>query len=866
LGRLFDRICTIGTLRQAWKEIQRKGAQGGIDGVSVAEFGRDAEEHLQDLAKALHSGRYSPEPAERIHTPKFNAAREFRPLSLPTVKDKIAQQAVRMVIEPLFERRFLDCNYAYRANKGPRKAVARVTHYITNEKRNWAIFGDLDNFFDSLSHERLLQEVQKVIYEPEILTLIRMWMKIGAMDQRGRYHDMDLGIAQGGIVSPLLSNVYAHCLDEHLVVAHKLAYIRYADNFITLCRSRDEAAANLDLIRKFIEENLHLRLNPEKEPIRDLQRGFVFLGVFFQGEDRCLAREKREKIRRKLDWLTNKSRPHAMEKILNDVAETVDGVFRYYDFLNPWNDFRELDEYLLRRLKVLLVTRRERGELKVKREISDLLRKLPFFAAREDKDAEALRKRLTEEVFAAGRKPPELPRAPKAARSPAAETVEATMEEASAAKGAVREECSPQTAAQGTASPARQDLPWSDAAGNEPLQPLATEVSGKPAAEESTVSAASGESASETPSEGSEHEAARAADRKVASKKRRYVKRSFTESELVIHTPGTFIGYRSGRVVMTKDRKKILERPLIKVKSILIHARGVSVSSDLVEACSRAETPIVFSTPGGRSYASIHAPLQSKPDLGLLQLQAIQDGSAFSWAKAFVLGKLKNQLNLLKFYLRHREDEDPDYAKRMDEVEAELEGIHGKVRALRIEGEPYEEARNQLLGFEGHAAVYYWEMVRMVLPEEIDFPGRVTYGAKDLVNASLNLGYSLLYPRVERALLLAGLNLYTSLFHAAQPGKPTLTFDFIEPFRAPAVDRAVFSLLTRGRDLAITTQGRLSSESVKMIIEAVVGRLGTLVPYKKEKITLEQVIHKQARLLARSLRGEKKFKAFISRY
>ncbi len=510
-----------------------------------------------------------------------------------------------------------------------------------------------------------------------------------------------------------------------------------------------------------------------------------------------------------------------MKKIFEDLNETIEGAKRYYGFLNPENQFKDLDQYLLSRLRVLMITKKDKGQLKYKNELQDLMSDFVFFGANEEKQKKALVQELVKGVFDS--------------------------------QGGI------------AVQPAAKPVPFPSANISVPApekQPALPEINPAPvsAAAPSAISAELPKATSGIP-----EKSLQSADQKVALKKRHHVRKQFLESELVINSAGTFMGLRGNRVVLIRDRKTVDTRPLIKVKGILVHCQGVSISSNLVEACAKSDIPIVFSSFSGRPYAMVHSPLQSKPDLGLLQLKALENGSALNWARWIVLGKLKNQLNLLKFYLRHREDEDPEYSKALDEKELQLEEIQKKVKELKPMV-PYEEQRNRLFGFEGQAGVFYWQMVRLLLPEEVAFPGREHQGAKDLVNAALNFGYSLLYPRMERALLLAGLNLYASLLHAPQPGKPTLSFDLIEIFRAPVVDLAVFSLLTRGRDLAVTTQGLLNAETRKMVIEAVVGRLGTLVPYGGEKITLEQVIYRQARLLAESLRENGRFKPFISRY
>jgi CRISPR-associated protein Cas1 len=874
MGRLFERIWYLGTLREAWQRIQQKGSRGGIDGVGIEEFAQNTDRHLEDLSRAIREGRYSPEPTERIYAPKFNAAGEFRPLSLPTLKDKIVQQATRRAIEPLYERRFLNCSYAYRPYRGPMKAIAKVSHYVTEEKRRWAVLGDLDNFFDTLSHQRLLTEVGKVIYEPEILSLIRMWIKIGVVDPRGEYQDSTVGIAQGSIISPLLSNIYAHALDQHMVGLHA-AYIRYADNLVVLCSTREEARGTLKVLESYIQTELQLKLNPENRPVRSLEDGFTFLGITFKGDGRFLAGEKADKIIRKIDWQTNWNRRQELPQIVSELNETVVGAVRYYGFLKPIDDFLRFDERLLWRLRGLFRSRVRSGEIVKKADLAGLVKSLPFFSAQEGPEAQRLRAELVRESFSNVELVEPDPggehnRSADRIHPDEAGTQPIHDQEGRSTHPRLRE-----------ARPAQETAPdmtpggWTarEESGQDP-QGISTEACAVAPSESSTPENVVRGSSDASPafSPASSRESANednsldeSADRKIESKKRHYVRRSVVESDLVVQTHGVFIGHRSNRVVLRKDRKTIHSQPLMKVKSISIHSRGVSLSSDLIEACARLEIPIVFSSFSGQCYACLQTPAATKPDLGLLQLRSLQDGTALNWAREFVLGKTRNQLNLLKFYLRHRREQDGAYATKVDEAEKSFDEIQARVKAIEA-CIPIEGQRDQLFAQEGRAGAIYWDAIKLLLPKDTPFPGRVTQGATDLVNSLLNFGYGILYPRIERALLAAGLNLQTSMLHAPQEGKWTLAFDFIEPFRAPVVDRAVFSLITKGRELDQTAEGRLTEDSIRLVVEAVSKRLGTLVPYGGEKITLEQVIHKQARLLARSLRNEKRFKAFVSRY
>lgn len=208
MGELYNKVCGLENLVSAWNKVKEKGAAGGIDQISIEVFEKDLDTNLKNLSELLSIHRYIPEPYKEIKTSKGKD--EYRYLSLPTIRDKIVQQAIKDVIEPIFEREFLDVSYGYRPNKGPVKAINRVSHLMVNEKRSWVTICDIDNYFDEIHHDILFSLLAERIKDDELLSLIRLGIKMGKVDKKLRWRDRVRGIPQGSIISPLLSNLYLH--------------------------------------------------------------------------------------------------------------------------------------------------------------------------------------------------------------------------------------------------------------------------------------------------------------------------------------------------------------------------------------------------------------------------------------------------------------------------------------------------------------------------------------------------------------------------------------------------------------------------------------------------------------------------------
>ena len=326
--------------------------------------------------------------------------------------------------------------------------------------------------------------------------------------------------------------------------------------------------------------------------------------------------------------------------------------------------------------------------------------------------------------------------------------------------------------------------------------------------------------------------------------------------DLIIEGKGAFIGKHQGRIRVYREQKVTHEAPLLHLRQIVIVDSGVSISSDVVQACSEEGIAIHFLSRNGKNTAGLYAAgLVGTVLTRRAQLLAYHGPQGLALGKAFVRGKLDNQLNLVRYFGKSREE------KR--ELMATIQLVSGDLRdaqdaLARIAGEEIAQAREQILSVEGRAAQKYWSVVREVLPPQVDWPGRETRGARDLFNALLNYGYGVLYAQVEQAILLAGLDPYAGFLHADRPGKPSLVLDLIEEFRQCVVDRTLIGLLNKHVALQQDEAGLLTQETRARVAEKVLERLdGSPELYEGKRQALRFVLQAQARHLASFLRGER---------
>ena len=332
--------------------------------------------------------------------------------------------------------------------------------------------------------------------------------------------------------------------------------------------------------------------------------------------------------------------------------------------------------------------------------------------------------------------------------------------------------------------------------------------------------------------------------------------------EILIDEFGIFLGKKSERVQIKRNGKVESEHPLFDVEQITVASRGVSLSTDLIEECVSRGIQINFLDAGGEPYAKLTSPSLSATVITRReQILSFLDQRGVTFAQEIVSCKTKNQVNLLKYFGKYRRQSAPDLFNELYAAIDGMETIRSSINKLT--GPDVDEIRGQLLSIEGRIGELYWNCIRLIIPPELEFERREHRGAQDPVNSVLNYGYGVLYSRVWGALLLAGLEPFAGFLHVDRPGKPSLVLDFIEEFRQPIVDRAVFGWLNKGGKPAFDDSG-LTPATRKEIVQRINDRLDSLELYEDKKQKVRHIIQIQARHLAMYFRGERKYEGFTT--
>ena len=333
---------------------------------------------------------------------------------------------------------------------------------------------------------------------------------------------------------------------------------------------------------------------------------------------------------------------------------------------------------------------------------------------------------------------------------------------------------------------------------------------------------------------------------------------------LIVDEFGSFIAKKNGRLRVTCQGEKRCDAPLMHLETVLITGRGVSLSSDVVAACASEGVPIHFLDSRGKPVGSFYsAGLAATVQTRRAQLQAREDSRGLHIALTVAEGKLRNQINLLKYMAKYRKANQPEQYKEVRLLTDEVLDHVAELDRLRAEtlqtpgGYVVDDVRGQILSIEGRGSQKYWQAIGKLLLADVHWPGRRTQGARDPLNSSLNYGYGILYSQIERALVLAGLDPYAGFLHTDRPGKTALVYDMVEEFRQTVVDRTVMAVFNRGMSIELDSRGQLTEKSRKSLAEKVLARMEAQERYADKRHPLRNIIQMQARHLAAYLRGER---------
>ena len=347
--RLMDKVYAAANLAAAYREVAANGGAAGVDHVTIAAFGRHLEQEVQRLAQALRAGTYRPQAVRRVWIPKPGRGGK-RPLGIPTVRDRVVQAALRHVLEPILEREFAEHSYGFRPGRGCKDALRRVAALLKAGYR-YVVDADLQSYFDTIPHAQLLARIRGKVADTHVLSLIESFLTQGVMDGLCEWTP-ERGSPQGAVISPLLSNVYLDPLD-HRMAERGFQMVRYADDFVVLCRTRADAEAVLAVVRAWVADS-GLTLHPEKTRIVEVDvEGVDFLGYHFQGKRRWPRKRSIVQLKDAIRAKTRRTNGHSLDDVIAAINPTLRGWFAYFQH-SHWTTFRPVDGWIRMRLRAIL--------------------------------------------------------------------------------------------------------------------------------------------------------------------------------------------------------------------------------------------------------------------------------------------------------------------------------------------------------------------------------------------------------------------------------------------------------------------------------------------------------------------------------
>ena len=344
---LYDRMVRAEGLYNGFQKVRSAGGAAGVDGQSIEDFAEDLEHNLATLARELREKSYRPMPVKRVEIPKNGGGK--RALGIPAVRDRVVQQVLLEIVQPIFDGGFHPSSYGYRPGRSAHQAIAKAQMFIRKYERRWVVGMDLSKCFDMLDHGIIIRAFRKRIADGSILQLIRMFLASGVMTAEG-WQESRLGSPQGGVISPLIANVYLDAFDQFMKERnHRI--VRYADDIMILCCSRGAAVNARDQASWYLEKELKLKVNQEKSTIVHSDEGVSFLGVVLFTEFTLIQKDKLKRFKDRVRKITRRNSPVNMEKVIAELNPVSRGFTNYFRIANCNKQFYKLAQWIRRRLR-----------------------------------------------------------------------------------------------------------------------------------------------------------------------------------------------------------------------------------------------------------------------------------------------------------------------------------------------------------------------------------------------------------------------------------------------------------------------------------------------------------------------------------
>lgn len=345
---LYDKVYTKANLTMSFTQVKRNGGVPGIDDQSIEDFGKNLSEELSRLQEELANKRYEPQAVKRVYIDKPDGSQ--RPLGIPTVRDRVVQQSLLNVLQPIFDPDFHPSSYGYRPKRSAAQAVAKAERFVNYYGLSHVVDMDLSKCFDTLDHKLILEGVNRKVSDGSVLKLIAKMLKSGLMEE-GRYHTTEKGCPQGGVISPLLMNIYLDSFDQYMK-GQGIRIVRYADDILILSETRSEAGKNRSIAIQYLEEVLLLKVNDRKTHLTDRSQGIAFLGFIISSRGVRIDPKNLKRFKDKVRQLTRRNSGKAVNLLIGELNQLLRGFANFFRIGQVKRHYRELMSWIRRRLRM----------------------------------------------------------------------------------------------------------------------------------------------------------------------------------------------------------------------------------------------------------------------------------------------------------------------------------------------------------------------------------------------------------------------------------------------------------------------------------------------------------------------------------